>query len=137
MANKGSKKKVESDRTDWLTIRENEMLSNLKKVNNIRIIANDMGISYTRAERILANIRNKWELSVNTHNRLLGLTRRDPYIRRILSKTTRKGIPKPKQEENGEEDDEPLKKLLSKSAPRTTPKIQDETEGSNIESRRD
>jgi FixJ family two-component response regulator len=84
--NQSQKAKINKERTDWFTIKENQLLETLKRFKRLSDAASELGLSYRRAERILANIRRKWELSVNTHNRLVGLCRRDQAMRKLLSK---------------------------------------------------
>jgi hypothetical protein len=84
--NRGKKAKINKERTDWFTIKENQLLETLKRFRRLSDAASELGLSYRRAERILANIRRKWELSVNTHNRLVALCKRDQAMRKLLSK---------------------------------------------------
>ena len=102
MAKKQGKKgaKVNPDRKDWFTIRENELLEKLKILHTVKMVAHEMGISYRRAERILANIRDKWGRSVNTHNRLLAKCRNDENFRKLLSKSAPRVTPQVKAEDN-------------------------------------
>lgn len=87
-------KKIVEERDDWLTIRENELLEHLKRSGHLKYAAEEMRITYRRAEKILANIRRKWEMSVNTHNRLIALCKRDSALRKLLSKPAPRTIPK-------------------------------------------
>lgn len=98
-------KRVESNRKDLLTIRENELLENIKKSGSLKYAAEEIRVSYRRAARILANIRDKWEKAVNTHNRLIAMCKRD----------------------------EPFRKLLSKPAPRKTPQIEQENSANQLD----
>lgn len=99
----GKGKKVDPNRTDWFTIREVECLGLLKRFKRLKAVATELGVSYRRAERILANIRRKWELSTNTHNRLIGMCKRDEPFRKLLSKP----VPRtPEIEEEKEEEEE-------------------------------
>jgi len=80
------RRKVALGRTDFFTIRELQLLEQLKRFKVLKYAAEELGISETRAANILANIRDKWEKAINTHNKLVALCRRDEALRRLLSK---------------------------------------------------
>jgi len=84
--NKKVRKYVKEKRDSLLTIREEELLEHLKRIGQLKDAAEEMRISYRRAEYLIANIRRKWELAVNTHNRLVALCKRDSALRKLLSK---------------------------------------------------
>jgi molybdenum-dependent DNA-binding transcriptional regulator ModE len=96
--------RVAESRDDFLTIREIELLESLKRFKLLREAANNIGLKYPRAERILGNIRRKWRMSVNTNNRILGLTKRDADLRRLLYTPVRRApvIEEPEEEESYE-----------------------------------
>ena len=93
------KRRVEKGRKHLLTIREIELLEALKRSGSVKYAAEDLKISYRRAVNILANIRNKWEKAVNTHNKLVAMCRRNEALRRLLSKPGPRRLPAEKMEE--------------------------------------
>jgi len=83
-------KRVDRNRTDFFTIQEEAFLKSLKRYKGVKEVATDLGIGYVTAVRRLNNIRNKWEKSTNTHNRLLALCKGDQPVRRLLSKPVKR-----------------------------------------------
>lgn len=77
-------RRVPEQRDDFFTIREIEFLQYLKRFKRVKDVGVQMGVSYRRAERILANIRRKWRMSVNTNNRLLSMSKRDEPFKKLL-----------------------------------------------------
>lgn len=102
MSNEKTKRRIDPNRTDWFTIRENEFLELLKHWKILKAVATQMGISYRRAEQILSNIRRKWRWSVNSHNKILTMSKRDMPFRKLLC-TPAKREPRPIEEVYEEE----------------------------------
>jgi hypothetical protein len=82
-------KRVDKKRADWFTIKEGEFLVALKRFKNLKDTASELGLRYKRVQMIKANILDKWERSVNTHNRLLSMCKGDPPFRKLMSRTVR------------------------------------------------
>ncbi len=79
-------KRIDENRTDFFTLTERAFIDLLKKHKHVTEVTHELDISYQRGEQILSNIRNKWEKSTNTHNRLVALCKGDQAFRKLLSK---------------------------------------------------
>jgi len=99
LTTKKLKRKIKTFPDSWLTDRELEFLQLLKRFGQVKAVAEEMRVTYRRAQRILANIRRKWVLSVNTHNKLVAITKRDSTLRHFLSQVKRQPPPEMENEE--------------------------------------
>lgn len=105
---KSTSRRVPEKRDDFFTLREIEFLNALKRFKRVKEAASEIRVTYRRGERILANIRKKWRMAVNTNNRLLNMTKRDPSFTKLLYSPARLPpdleIEEEKEEELGEEE---------------------------------
>jgi molybdenum-dependent DNA-binding transcriptional regulator ModE len=102
LTTKKPKRKIKTSPDSWLTDKELQLLQLLKNFGQVKAVAEEMRITYRRAQRILANIRRKWVLSVNTHNKLVAMTKRDSTLRHFLSQPRR--LPSPEIKKTEEEE---------------------------------
>lgn len=107
--NSGKGPRINKDRTDFLTIRENVFLGLLKRFRVLKAVADEMQISRGRAQTIKANIMRKWNLAVNTNNRLLSMCKGDQPFKKLLYPTARQALPEAMSAQEMELEEEQLR----------------------------
>lgn len=75
-----------------LTEREIELLLSLRETASIKFTAQQLKISYKRAQKIKANIQRKWKLGVNTNNYLLNLIKGHRGFQKLMLSVGRSSL---------------------------------------------